>query len=324
MKSDQIDAGSGKPAERSAAAGAVAVAAFLLWGFLPIYYKLIGPEVSAGEATMHRILWSVVVLILFVMVMGQWRAVVSLRQRPQVLLALCASGAVLALNWGVAIWAITHGQILQTSLGFYISPLLSVLLGFLVLGERLRRIQGVAVGLAVVGVLIALLRYGYFPWAALVIAGSFGLYGLIRKQVAIESGPGLLVETSLILPLAVFWLGWLHVRGEAGFLSLSLEIDLLLIGSGALGVIPLVMFGFAARRLRLSTLGFLQYISPSCHFLTGVFLYGESFAGGNAVAFICIWAGLLLYSVDTLRQQSNDRAERRAAASIDYINKKMN
>ncbi|MFZ1986552.1 MAG: EamA family transporter RarD, partial [Desulfatitalea sp.] len=211
---------------------------------------------------------------------------------------LAASALAISTNWAVFIWAVTHGEILQSSLGYFLNPLLNVLLGYCFLGERLQPLQRLAVVIAAGGVLLSLIGYGEVPWLALVVAGSFGLYGLIRKQVDIDSVTGLMMETMLLLPIASGWLIVMHLRGETVFLHAGLRIDLLLIGAGIITLLPLMSFAVAARRLRLATLGLLQYIAPTGHFLISVFLYGEPFTSADAITFGCIWTGLALYTAD--------------------------
>jgi len=299
------DTEGGAPAQAGSrlTGGMVAVGSFVIWSFLPLYFNLIRGEVSPWESFIHRIIWSGAALFVFLMYRGRLHTLAELCARRRAMLALAGSALVLFGNWAVFIWAVTHGHILDVSLGFYISPLLNVLFGFCFLKERLTRLQVAAVLLAALGVMVAIVGYGFFPWIALLIGATFAIYGLIRKQVAVDSATGLLFETLLVMPFTLAWMVWMYADGTAYFLQFSWRIDLWLIGGGVIGVIPLVMFSFAARRLRLSTLGFFQYISPTGHFLTAVFLYGEAFIAGNAIAFIFIWFGLALYTFDIWRVQ---------------------
>jgi len=287
---------------------AAAAAAFILWGFLPLYFHAIGPRVSVWEILMHRVLWAAVLLAAFTLAAGRTARVRALLARPRTLLALCASAGFIAVNWGVFIWAVTHNHVLESSLGYYINPLLNVFLGFAFLGERLRPPQIVAVALATGGVLVMIVAFGQVPWISLILAGCFGSYGLIRKQAEVDSATGLLAETVLLSPLALAGLVWLYSDGSAMFLRSDLRIDLLLAGAGAVTVGPLVLFAAGARRLRLGTLGLFQYITPTLHFLTGVFLFDEAFTRADAITFACIWCGLVLFTADNWRVQRRGSA----------------
>ncbi len=290
---------------------AAAGSAFLLWGFLPIYFHAMEPRVSVWEMLMHRILWAAVLLLAFTLLAGRLSRVRELLRRPRTLLALACSAALIVVNWGVFIWAVTHNHVLESSLGYYINPLLNVLLGFAFLGERLRPMQTVAVSLATAGVLVMVIAFGQVPWISLILAACFGLYGLIRKQTPVDGATGLLVETVYLSPFALLGLAWLYSHGTALFLhGGGARIDLLLVGTGAVTVGPLVLFAAAARRLRLGTLGLFQYITPTVHFLTGVYLFGEDFTRADAITFTCIWIGLALFTAD------NWRAQRAAAARL--------
>ena len=258
-----------------------AVGAFGTWAIFPIYFNLIGPGVSSWEILLQRVLWAAVFLLGYVIIAGRLDRISALIRRPRVMWALAASALVLIGNWATFIWAVTHGEILQSSLGYYINPLLNVFLGYCFLGERLQPLQRLAVVLAAAGVLICLIGYGEVPWLALMMAGFFGMYGLIRKQVQVDSVTGLLVETLLMTPVALAWLLVMVSRGESMFLRAGLSIDLMLAGSGLLTILPLLLFVVAAKRLKLATVGLLQYIAPTGHFLTGVFLTHEPLYGGG-------------------------------------------
>ena len=205
---------------------------FSAWGFLPVYFNVIGPRVSVWEILIHRVVWAAVLLSIVALVTGRWGRVIRLIRRRRAFLALCGSAALIAGNWGLFIWAVTSHHILEASLGYYINPLLNVLLGFLFLGERFRPLQLVSIAVATAGVLIMIVGYGQVPWVALILAGCFGAYGLIRKQVQVESDIGLLIETLLLLPFALIWLGSMYAEGQAAFLRISPGLDLLLIERG--------------------------------------------------------------------------------------------
>lgn len=287
-----------KPADGAGPGAAAAAAAFGLWALFPIYFNQFGPGVSPWEILVHRVIWAWASLLAFVLLSGRLERVLALTRRPKAVAALAGSALAIGGNWATFIYAVTHAEILQSSLGYYINPLLNVFLGYCFLGERLQPLQRLAVAVAAGGVLISLIGYGQVPWLALIMAGCFGLYGLIRKQVDVDSVSGLMVETMLLLPMAAGWLIVMAMRGESVFPGAGVRIDLLLIGAGVITLLPLLFFAVGARRLRLATLGLLQYVAPSGHFLTGVFLYGEPFTAADAVTFACIWTGLALYTTD--------------------------
>ncbi|MBI5063299.1 MAG: EamA family transporter RarD [Desulfatitalea sp.] len=293
-----ISSSSGNPPDSAALGAAAAIGAFGFWALFPIYFNQFGPGVSPWEILLQRMIWAGIFLLGFVVLSGRLDRVRALIKRRRALLALAGSALAISTNWATFIYAVTRGEILQSSLGYFINPLFNVLLGYCFLGERLQPLQRLAVALAAVGVLLSLIAYGEVPWLALILAASFGLYGLIRKQVEIDSVTGLMMETMLLMPIAAGWLALMYLRGEAVFLHAGPRIDLLLIGAGLITLLPLVLFATAARRLRLTTLGLLQYIAPTGHFLIGVYLYGEPFTTADAITFGCIWAGLALYTAD--------------------------
>lgn len=301
--------------EEQAAGLSAALGAFLFWGFLPLYFNAIGPQVSAWEILVHRVIWAAVLLGVFTLATHRSARVRAIFTNPRMLLPLTASAALISVNWGTFIWAVTHHHVLEASLGYYINPLLNVLLGFCFLRERLRPLQIVAVGVATLGVLIMIAGYGQVPWVALILATAFGLYGLIRKQVPVDSATGLLVETLLLMPMALAWLGWMYAQSEAAFLVTSGRIDALLLGAGVMTVIPLVLFAVAARRLRLGTVGLIQYITPTLQLVTGVLLLGELFTRADAITFTCIWIGLAIYTADTLAAQRRHHRDRNGLAT---------
>lgn len=287
-----------------------ALCAFGIWSIYPIYFNLFGPGVSPWEIVLHRLIWADFFLLGFILVARRLNRVGALLKRSRAMLALTGSALLLGANWATFIWAVTHQEILQSSLGYYINPLFNVFLGYCFLRERLQPLQRLAVAIAAAGVLISLIGYGEVPWLALLMALFFGLYGLIRKQVDIDSVTGLTIEVLLLTPIAVVWLVVMHLRGESVFLHAGLSIDLLLIGSGIVSILPLLFFVMAARRLKLATVGLMQYIAPTCHLLIGVFMYGEPFTAADAVTFGCIWTGLALYTTDMWRQHHKLRVFR--------------
>lgn len=271
--------------------------AYIIWGLFPLYFKAI-QSIPALEIIVHRVLWSALFGGLLLLVWkhpGWWR---ELREHPKRLMVLAGCGLLIASNWLVYVWAVNNERMLEASLGYYINPLINVLLGLLILGERLRRLQWVAVGLAALGVAQQIWQVGSLPWVSLVLALTFGFYGLIRKQAPVAALPGLVVETWLLLPVALIWLG-LHpaaISSQAEFWTTSEA--LWLAAAGPITLIPLVCFNAAARHLPYTTLGFLQYIAPTLVLLQAIFLFGEHFAPSTLLAFAFIWAGLVVYSLD--------------------------
>ena len=271
--------------------------AFLLWGAVPVYWKMLG-DVPALEILAHRIVWALVLVFLWMTFRSRWHELGTALRRPRTVAALLASTVFIATNWGLFVWAVNAGRVLSTSLGYYINPLVSVLLGLVVLRERLNRRQWIAVGLAAVAVTILTLRVGHLPWISLALAFSFGFYGLLRKTVAADAVVGLTFETAALTPLCLAFLGWRERLGVAAFAHQGVGVDLLLVAAGAVTAIPLILFTLGARRLPLSTVGLLQYIAPTCTFLLAVFLYSEPFTSAHAVAFALIWTALALYTYD--------------------------
>ncbi|MDH3475334.1 MAG: EamA family transporter RarD [Rhodospirillales bacterium] len=291
---------------RKAAGAAYALAAFFFWGTVPVYFKAVG-HVPALEILTHRIVWSVLLLGAIIALTRRWRAIAAALSERRTLLLLLFTTSVLSLNWLVFIWAINAGRVLETSLGYYINPLVNVVLGVVVLRERVGPWRSLAVVLAAAGVLNLALRAEGFPWVALTLAFTFGTYGLIRKTVKIEAAEGLLVETVLLLPFGLAYLLYLAASGAGAFGTVDWRTDLLLVLSGAVTALPLIWFTAAARRLDYSTLGFFQYIAPSGHFLLAVFVYGEPFTNAHLVTFLCIWSGLAIYTLRSLAASRRPR-----------------
>lgn len=272
-----------------------ALSAFLLWGLAPVYFKLVA-SVSAFEVLAHRVVWSVVILAVVVQFQGGWQALRALDRNT--LKQLFFSSIFVSLNWLVFIWAVGQGRVLETSLGYFINPLITVLFGVVFLNETLRKWQVLAICLAFLGVSNQVVQLGYLPWVALALALSFASYGLMRKSIDIQPVQGLFVETVLLLPAALFYLAWLGYRDELVFGSLSTSMDGILIASGFMTTIPLLFFAAGARRLSLTVIGIVQYITPSITFFLAVFLYGESFSLAQLVSFVLIWLGLLVFTLE--------------------------
>lgn len=288
--------------------GSFAVSAYTLWGIAPLYFKQLA-FVPAMEILLHRIVWSFLLLALILTALQQWPKVQAVLRQPKLLAAMLGTALLLAGNWGLFIWAVNNGHMLDASLGYYINPLLNVLLGMLFLGERLRKLQWAAVALAAIGVVFQLITYGALPWIALVLAGSFALYGLFRKKLAVDAISGLFVESLLLLPLALWYWWRVADSGAANLMANSFSLNLTLMAAGIITTIPLLCFIAAARRLQLSTMGFFQYIGPSFMFVFGVFLYQEPLASERLLTFGLIWTALLVYSLDTFWQLRQGRRQ---------------
>ena len=282
----------------SAAAGlGYGIVAYLIWGFFPVYFKTLS-AVPPLQVVAHRIVWSVLFLWIIIALRGTWRDLRDAFRNTRALLLLTASALLIATNWLVFIIAVGHAQVIQSSLGYFMTPFISVLLGVIFLQERLRRIQLISLLLAAMGVVLLTLQYGRFPWVALVLALTFGSYGLFRKIVSVDSLTGLTVETLLLGPAALGYLIYLSLQGSSSFPAVGLQTSSLLALSGVATAVPLLLFASAARRLRLATIGFLQYITPTLHFLLAVLLYKEPFTKAHLTSFLFIWGGLCCYSYD--------------------------
>ena len=278
---------------------AAALAAYILWGLAPIYFKWID-TVAPLEIIAHRILWSIPFLAGFLLLRDRGRFLERMRLPPKTVAVLLLSGVLVVTNWLIFVWAVVNGQVLATSLGYFIGPLVNFLLGFLFLKERLTRIQTIGVLIAATGTVYLGWFLGTPPWISLSLAFSFGLYGLVRKVLGVGPMVGLLWETLLLALPAALFIAWSYQQGTLGFGHLGVRIDWLLVMAGLVTVLPLVWFNVAARNLKLSTVGFFQYIAPSMTFLLSVFLYNEPFTQGHAVAFTCIWFALAMVSVETI------------------------
>ena len=299
-------------ADRSARDGVVAaLVAYLVWGFLPVYFLFL-QAVPAPEMLAHRIVWSVPVGALIVGLRRQWPEVHRALTSPRTFGWLAVSALFIAINWLVYIYAVQVAQIFQASLGYYINPLLYVLVGVVFFAERLSALQVAAVALAAAGVLVLTVSGGEFPWIALVLATSFTIYGVVRKQVVVGGMPGLFIETLLLVPIAFGWLMFAGWRGDAAWLGAEAGLLGLLFLAGPLTVIPLLCFALAARRLRLSTIGFLQFIAPTLQFAVGV-ASGERLSTPRLVCFALIWSAVILFCGDSWRAR---RARLRAATAV--------
>ena len=283
------------------------LAAYLLWGFFPLYFKALA-GVTPLEILAHRIVWSVLSLALLLTVLRRWSGVRQAFAAPRTLLTLSATTLLIAVNWLVFIYAVGIGKVLESSLGYFINPLVSALLGVLFLGEKLSRNQRVSFLLAAAGVILLTIQHGELPWIALTLAFTFGLYGLLRKQATVDAIAGLTVETLLLFPLAATYLGWLLYDGSSAFVVAPPRLTLLLVCSGILTSTPLIWFAAATKRLRLVTIGLMQYLVPTLHFILAVFVFGEAFTAAHLLSFVLIWAGLVLYTIDAVKLLLAERA----------------
>ncbi|MGD0879189.1 MAG: EamA family transporter RarD [Anaerolineales bacterium] len=270
------------------------IGAYLLWGIFPIYWKLL-EAVPAIQIISHRIIWSFVLLALILFITRQWRSFRAAALSRRVVLIYLVSAILLSINWLTYIWAINAGFVLETSLGYFINPLLSVLLGVLFVREKLRPLQWLPIGLAAIGVIYVAVSYGQFPWIALTLAISFGLYGLVKKVAPLGSLFGLTLETGLLFLPAVAFLIILEWQGQGAFLHVPAVSNLLMIGAGLVTTVPLLLFASAAQRIPLSTLGILQYINPTIAFLLGLFLFHEPFNLSLLIGFSIVWLALIIY-----------------------------
>ena len=276
-----------------------AIGAFVIWGALPLYLKPLH-EFPALQIIAHRIAWACVLVLVWLMARGELAQLGKVLANPAVLARLAATAVLITINWVAYVWGVGHGHVLETSLGYFINPLANVLLGVVILRERLNPAQWASVAIASAAVVYLAIATGSPPWIALTLATSFSIYGLIRKMVRVEALQGLAVETLVLMPLAVGYLVWCEVNGTGLFGHSSTFINVLLVGCGPVTAVPLFLFAFGARLIPYSTVGLLMYIAPSLQLLTGVFLYHEPFTGARAFGFGLIWLALLIYAGDGL------------------------
>ena len=282
------------------------LAAYLWWGLCPLYFKAVA-GVPATEVLAHRIVWSLLLLLLLLARRGDLKAIPDTLRNLRLLSVLCATTLLVASNWFVFIWAVAHERVVEASLGYFINPLVNVALGMLILRERLRRLQWASLALAAAGVVLLSIMMGGVPMISLALAFSFGLYGLARKIAPIGGVAGLAVETAILAPVALGALWWWHDRGALVFGHQSRGTDLLLAASGLVTALPLVWFANAARRLRYVTVGFLQYSAPTLQFLLAVVVFGEPLSRARLWSFVLIWCALGLFSFDLWRHGVRQR-----------------
>ncbi|WOH36863.1 EamA family transporter RarD [Thalassotalea fonticola] len=286
-----------------------ALAAYSMWGLAPLYFKLL-EHISAPEILVHRIIWSFVLLVIIVLAMGNWRKVQRILANPKMLAWLLLTSVILGANWLIFIWAINNDHLLEASLGYFINPLFSVALGMLFLGERLRKWQKVAVVFALLGVIIQLISIGSIPIIALGLAGTFGIYGLFRKKLMVESVPGLLIESALMLPLGiVYWLLFMDTP-TSNMMNNDVSLNITLIAAGIVTTAPLICFTAAAKRLSLATLGFFQYLGPTLMFILAIVLFKEQLIVEKLLTFVFIWCAIAIYSWDSIAKLKQAKAKK--------------
>lgn len=299
--------GSRLPDDRQTLAGCLyAAAAYIFWGLSPLYFKMV-VSVPPEQILAHRIVWSLILLLLLVTIGRRWGGIAGSLRSVGTLALLAGSTVLISVNWFTYIWAIGAERVLEVSLGYYINPLVSVLLGVVFLGERLGRWQWVAVLLAVAGVGNLALQAEGIPWVSLVLAASFGFYGLLRKLTPLGAADGLLLETALLAPLALYFLLHLDALGEGAWGSADATLDLLLVLAGPVTALPLIFFASAARRLSLTVVGFFQYIAPSCQLLLAVLVFDEPFTEVHLMTFLSIWAAVVLFSATSWQRSRRRR-----------------
>ncbi|HEX8787203.1 MAG TPA: EamA family transporter RarD [Telluria sp.] len=274
-----------------------AALAFLCWGLFPLYFHAID-EVPPLQILAHRMIWSLLFLLVVLTVRRQW-GWLRLARQPRVLGVFAASACLLSVNWLIYIWSVNNGHVIEASLGYFINPLVNIMFGFLLLRERLRRAQWLAIGVAALGVAWLTWQAGTIPWIALALAASFGGYGLMRKTAPLGALEGLSFETMVLFPLAAVYVSWLTVHGQNAFINTpSNATRALLMAAGPITAIPLLLFASGARRIPLSVLGLLQYLSPTLQFLIGVALFHEVFTAERLVGFVLIWIALVLFALE--------------------------
>ena len=278
-----------------------AFCAYVIWGMFPIYFKSL-LEIPPLEVLMYRMVWALVFLVLVLSVRRQWAWLKPVLRQPRVLAGFTASALLLSSNWYLYIWSVNNDRVIDASLGYFMTPLVNVLLGSVILGERLRRLQWMAVGMAAIGVLWLTWQNGQPPWVSLLLGITFGLYGLLRKTASLGTLEGLSLETMLLFPLAVVSLLIMTAQGAHGFGDASAGTKWLMLAAGPITAIPLLLFGAAARLVPLSTMGLMQYITPSLQLIVGIWLYHEPFGGARLIGFAAIWIALGLYSLDGIWQ----------------------
>lgn len=278
----------------------LALSAYLFWGgIVPVYFKLVD-QVPLGELIVYRVVWSLIFLLGLLTVTKSWH---NLRISPKKIFVLMVTSLILLGNWLIFIWAVLHDMIAETALGYFINPLVSVFLGMIFLGESLRPLQWIAIAFASSGIIYQLIFYGAVPWIALILAFSFGVYGLLRKNLNLASVAGLTIEILMLTPVALVYLAWLIADADIVMGSMGWETDLLLVASGIVTIFPLLCFAAAVTRLSLTAIGIIQYVSPSLALIVAVQIYGEPFGTARLVTFSCIWVALIIFACESVYHQ---------------------
>lgn len=285
---------------------AFAISAYVLWGFLPLYMKLVA-HIPAAEVVAHRVLWSVPVAGLLLMIMGRTKELRAALKSPRTLGMACVTAALISVNWGIYVWSIATGHALDAALGYYINPLFSIALGAVLLRERLTPTQLLAIGLAAAAVVVLTVEAGRLPWVAIALTLSWGFYAFFKKQLPVGPNQGFMLEVLILTPPALGYLAYMSVTGGTHFQGVDIW---LLMGCGLVTAVPLIVYANGAKLLRLSTIGILQYIAPTMIFLIAVFVFGEEFGRARMIAFPMIWAALVIYSIPLIRQlRQNPKAQ---------------
>ncbi len=292
------------------------IAAFTTWGLIPIYWKLLA-AVPATEILAHRFVWTTIFLLIVLSWQRRWPELIANVRSPRARIYCLTGGLAIASNWFLFIYAVNTDRVVESSLGYFMTPLMNVLFGAIFLHERLTRLQFVSVLLAALGVLNLTFGYGRFPWIAVLLCITFGLYGLLRKQSGTAAIPGLFVETILLVPFALVFLIYLQRSGTLMFARAGWSLSMLLISTGVVTAVPLFWFGYATRHLRLITVGFLQYLSPIDSFFLGVFLYHEPFTRGHLVTFVLIWLALALFTGEAVLRWRSSRVRAIATCALE-------
>jgi chloramphenicol-sensitive protein RarD len=291
------------------------VAAYSMWGIFPLYWTLLEPA-GAVEILAHRVAWSLVVMVGLTVALRRTAQLRAIFRSPRLVVLLSVASVVIGLNWGGFIWGVNNGRVVEVSLGYFINPLVTVLLGVLVLGERLRPLQWAAIGIATLAVVVLTVDYGHPPWIAFLVAGSFGTYGLAKKKANVEAVESLTFETLLLMPVALGYLGWLWADGSAGFGNHGLPHALLLASTGLVTAVPLICFGAAAIRVSMTTIGLLQYLAPTIQFALGLLVFDEDMTPVKWVGFAFVWLALAIFTTEALHQRGR---QLRAAADASAV-----
>lgn len=287
--------------------------AYFLWGLFPLFWPLLAPA-SATEALAHRFVWSLVAVLVLIGLTRRWAHFRDIWRDGRRVAFLALASVVIAINWGVFIWGVTHDRVIEVSLGYFINPLVTVLLGVFVLGESLRRWQWLAVGVGGAAVVILAVDYGGLPWIALTLAFSFATYGFLKKQAQLGAIEALGAETLILAPVALAYLVWLQLVGQATFGHAGLPNALLLASTGIVTAVPLLLFGGSATRVSLTTLGILQYLGPALQFIFGLLIFHETMTGAGWAGFLLVWLALVIFTIDGLRHHR--RLVRQIAESV--------